>query len=146
MKKIAITVRLSEETLARLRFTAAEQGLSLQDLIENALNQFAAHIDLPVGTKVVTYLSETLQTMIHSALIQIPPGRAIGLKQLLDANVWQDLSDSARRNLGKEFKQLVLNGAFPELILGDKKPGNGEQQYVRITTDEDRKNSNRLNK
>ncbi|MBB1077764.1 DUF1413 domain-containing protein [Rhodoferax sp. 4810] len=145
MKKIAITVRLSEETIARLRFTAAKQGVSLQDLIEITLNAFAAHVHLPAGKTVVTYLSDTLQTMIHSALIQIPPGRSIGLKQLLDANVWQDLSDSARRNLGKEFKQLVLNGEFPELILGDKKPGNGEQQYVRITTDEDRKNGNHLN-
>ena len=51
IKDVALTLRISGETHRRLRFVAADQGVSLNELINNLLDSglAEARVQLPTG-------------------------------------------------------------------------------------------------
>lgn len=131
MSRHPITVRLPDRVLDGLTYLASQRSISRQDLIEEILTQAVPNVPT-TGTK------EGQKLPLPSVLQRIQPkidalgsGEETSLKRLIGKDEWSRLDDSVRRNLGKDFKELVKDGHFPGLTIGRKKTNN-EQQYQKI--------------
>jgi len=131
MSRHPITVRLPDWVLDGLTYLASQRSISRQDLIEEILTQATA--DVPItGTNQGQNLPLPLVLQrIQPKIDALGSGEEMSLKRLIGKDEWSRLDDSVRRNLGKDFKELVKDGQFPGLTVGRKKTNN-EQQYLKI--------------
>ena len=127
MEKIALTLRLSQDTIDRLEHMARLKPVSRQVLMEQILTDAASTIGvLPKLER--RPLPPSVLEAIDASIEQMKLGGETSLKKLVGKDVWETLDDPVKRLLGKELKDLVMAGEFSGLTKGRKK-SNNEQQY-----------------
>lgn len=131
MPRHPITVRLSDTILDSLTYLASQRSISRQDLIEEILASATQHVASERLEKSQTFLPDSVLQLIQPRIDSLERGEEISLKRLVGKEAWCKLDDAVRRNLGKDFKELVLGGHFPGLKVGRKK-SNNEQQYDKL--------------
>ena len=129
MERTAITLRLSDDAIARLEHIARSNLVSRQTLMEKTLTDFASTVDMPPKLK-WRPLPQPVQEAIDASIGRLKSGVETSLRKLVGHPVWDTLEDPVKRSLGKEFKELVIAGEFPKLKKGRLK-SNNEQQYDR---------------
>ena len=127
MEKIALTLRLPQDTINRLEHMARLKPVSRQVLMEQILTDAASTIGvLPKLER--RPLPQSVLEAIDASIEEMTLGGETSLKKLVGKNVWETLDDPVKRFMGKEFKELVMAGECPGLTVGRKK-SNNEQQY-----------------
>lgn len=69
------------------------------------------------------------RTIILSTITAIPVGTQFDLPQLLSSS-WTALNRSERHKLGKQFKQDVLAGLYPNIKFIDSNKNNAQYQKI----------------
>lgn len=124
-----MTVRLHQETLAKLNVIASEQGVTRQDLVARLLDEVTGETVISDTDKIISHVSQSILDDIKNKSLKLNRGAEISLKRLVGEDVWESFTDATRRIFGKQFREMVMAGDFPALSVGRKK-SNNEQQYV----------------
>ena len=127
--KQAMSVRLTHHTMNKLNIWASSQGLTRQELVEKILTEATMHITKDSADKTVTYVSNHVLELIKHSAEETKTGSEVSLKNMVGEKEWEELTDSIRRVFGKQFREMVAAGDFPELRVGRKR-SNNEQQYI----------------
>ncbi|OBT08211.1 hypothetical protein A9267_10860 [Shewanella sp. UCD-FRSSP16_17] len=128
MKK-PMTVRLHENNLNKLNIIATQRGMTRQDLVEKILIDASNEMAEGLTNNTVSYVPSHILELIKTQSEKLAAGTEISLKKIVGEEQWSNLPDATRRVFGKQFRDMVANGEFPNLKEGRKK-SNNEQQYT----------------
>lgn len=131
MEKVALTLRLAQDTVARLEYMARLKPVSRQVLMEQILTDAASTTVLVLPMLERRPLPQAVLDAVNASIARLKLGQETSLKKLVGKTVWGTLDDSVKRLMGKEFKDLVIAGEFPGIEIGRKK-SNNEQQYDKV--------------
>jgi hypothetical protein len=129
--KDAENARMTTSRLTE-RINSLEAELNEKKSAESSTSN-VSDTNLPTGAPATASSQEDLRSLVRSAVEAIPDGD-FQFSDLFDNEEWKKLSESTRKEYGKQFKKLVDQGAFVSVSVHGK--GASNQLIYRKRIDE----------